>query len=258
MRKTHEHTGEGATRGQAMRTSVSGGSPIRAYQDLVVGSHSLWKLLRHEAVAQWGGRIPGAVGLAFRKLFWPGLFEAAGKGTVWGEGIVVRHPGKISFGQGVVVDDFAYLDAKGAEPGGFVVGDDAMISRHALLSAKEGGIRVGSRVTIGASCVLYSFGGIEIGDDTMMAAHCFIGGGRYDHRGDPEIPMHDQPLPGQGVVIGKDCWIGAGATIMDGVSVGAGSVIGAGAVVTSDVAAGAIVVGVPAKQVAVRREFSDR
>lgn len=229
-----------------MRTSVSG------------GSSSLLKLVRHEIVAQWGGRLPGAVGRAFRKIFWPRLFQAAGKGTVWGEGVVVRHPGKMSFGQGVVVDDFAYLDAKGTEEGGFLVDDGAMISRHAVISAKAGGIRIGRRATVGASSVLYSFGGIDIGDDTMMAAHCFIGGGSYDHRGDPDIPMHEQPLPGQGVVIGEDGWIGAGVPIMDGVRVGAGSVIGAGAVVTDSVPPGAIVLGVPGRVVASRFVDPDR
>ena len=47
--------------------------------------------------------------------------------------------------------------------------------------------------------------------------------------------------------IGRDCWIGEGAVILDGVTVGNGCVIAAGAVVTKDVPDFSIVGGVPAR-----------
>ena len=130
--------------------------------------------------------------------------------------------------------------------------EGAMISRGCLLSAKEGGIVIGERATLGAGCVLYSFGGIEIGADSMIAAQCYIGGGRYDPRGSMEVPMHRQPLPGRGVVIESGCWLGAGVTVADGVRIGRGSVIGAGAVVLRDVAQETIVGGVPARPLGLR------
>jgi phosphonate metabolism protein (transferase hexapeptide repeat family) len=49
------------------------------------------------------------------------------------------------------------------------------------------------------------------------------------------------------VVIGSDVWIGHGAVIMPGIAIGDGAVIGANAVVTKNVAAYAVVAGVPAK-----------
>lgn len=51
------------------------------------------------------------------------------------------------------------------------------------------------------------------------------------------------------VVIGDRVWIGTRAVVLKGVTVGDGAVIAAGAVVTSDVPAGAVVAGVPAKVV---------
>jgi len=54
--------------------------------------------------------------------------------------------------------------------------------------------------------------------------------------------MHPGPI-----VIGKNVWIGANATVVPSVTIGDGSVIAAGAVVTKDVPANVIVGGVPAK-----------
>ncbi|WP_298158974.1 acetyltransferase [Brevundimonas sp.] len=52
-----------------------------------------------------------------------------------------------------------------------------------------------------------------------------------------------------GVTIGDEVEIGAGALIRQGLTIGAGAVIGMGAVVVKDVAAGAVVVGNPAREI---------
>lgn len=239
-------------RGQALRRKVTGGSPLRAYQDIVVGSRSLAQLVAHELFFSWGAAVPGAAGMLIRRLTWPPFFAACSRKVVWGRDVTVRHPASMRIGSGVVVDDRCYLDAKGCGAGEFVLDDDVFLSRGCLISAKERGVRVGPRATLGAGCVVYSFGGVEIGADTMVAAQCYIGGGRYEPHGSPGVPMHEQPLPGRGVTIGADCWIGAGVAIVDGVEVGRGSVVGAGAVVIRDVPPYGIVAGVPAREVARR------
>ena len=49
------------------------------------------------------------------------------------------------------------------------------------------------------------------------------------------------------IVLGKNVWIGAHATILPGVTIGDNAVVAAGAVVAKDVPQNVIVAGVPAK-----------
>ena len=64
---------------------------------------------------------------------------------------------------------------------------------------------------------------------------------------DPTRPMVEQGITAQGIVVGDDVWIGAGAILTDGVHVGHGAVVAAGAVVTGDVPPHTVVGGVPAR-----------
>ncbi|MGE3176451.1 MAG: acyltransferase, partial [Vicinamibacterales bacterium] len=47
-------------------------------------------------------------------------------------------------------------------------------------------------------------------------------------------------------------WLGAGAKVLDGVTIGADAIVGAGAVVRDAVPARAVAVGVPARVVSMR------
>jgi len=59
------------------------------------------------------------------------------------------------------------------------------------------------------------------------------------------------------IVIGNDCWIGQGASIIGGVTIGDGAIVLAGAVVTKDVPPYAIVGGIPAKIIKYRYKQED-
>lgn len=60
-------------------------------------------------------------------------------------------------------------------------------------------------------------------------------------------PKHRRDLIPKPIRIGKNVWIGAHATVLQGVTIGDDAIVAAGAVVTKDVTAGVIVGGVPAK-----------
>ena len=227
-------------------------SALATYRALV-GAGSWLGLLRHEIVVSWGAVLPGAVGLAFRRLTWRGsLFGRCGRGTVWGRQVTLWHPGKMWIGDGVAIDEGCQLDARGCEPGGFRLGEDVLISRGCVVSGKDGRLSLGARVNVGVGCVMYASTRLEIGADTMLAAQCYIGGGRYTVYGRTDVPIAEQPAPRRGVVIEEDCWLGAGVVVVDGVRIGRGSVVGAGAVVTQDVAPYSVVAGVPARPVGTR------
>jgi acetyltransferase-like isoleucine patch superfamily enzyme len=49
------------------------------------------------------------------------------------------------------------------------------------------------------------------------------------------------------IVVKRNAWIGAAATILPGVTIGENSVVAAGAVVNKDVPPNTVVAGVPAK-----------
>ena len=59
------------------------------------------------------------------------------------------------------------------------------------------------------------------------------------------------------VIIGNDCWIGFGASILAGVTIGDGAIVLAHAVVTKDVPPFSIVAGVPAKVIKYRFNNED-
>lgn len=106
-------------------------------------------------------------------------------------------------------------------------------------------IRVGRNVFINQNCTLMDMGGIELGDETMLGPGVkLITGGHGLLPSKRKTHITIAPLK-----IGRNVWLGAGATVLQGVSVGDDSVVAAGAVVTKDVPANVLVAGVPARVV---------
>ncbi|HEY1765707.1 MAG TPA: acyltransferase [Opitutaceae bacterium] len=106
-------------------------------------------------------------------------------------------------------------------------------------------LAVGDDVSINAFVHIWAEGGVTIGASSLIASHVAItslthaaGAGRFG-----------ETLVKRPVRIGTNVWIGSHAVILPGVTIGDNAVVGAGAVVTKDVAAGAVVAGVPARPI---------
>jgi acetyltransferase-like isoleucine patch superfamily enzyme len=218
------------------------------YAELVVGRAGWGALVKHELITLASQSVPGALGLALRQVLYPSLLGACGRGVVFGQNVVLRHPGKIRIGNDVVVDDNCLLDAKGSSNEGITIGNRVFIGRNTILSCKDGSIELGDGANIGFNCEVFSASRVRVGRDTLVAAYCYVIGGDHDFS-DPSAAVLAQGRRSSGVTIGDGAWLGAGAKILDGVTIGDRAVIGAGAVVRESVPAGAIAVGVPAKVV---------
>jgi maltose O-acetyltransferase len=105
-------------------------------------------------------------------------------------------------------------------------------------------IFLGERVFLNFGCVLLDVCRIEIGDGTQIGPGVQIYAADHPRDAATRALGLENGLP---VSIGREVWIGGGAIILPGVTVGDGAVIGAGSVVTRDVAAGATVMGNPAR-----------
>ena len=120
------------------------------------------------------------------------------------------------------------------------------MQENALINANRGFVSIGRGSWVGPCTVIYGNGRVDIGANVMIASHCAIN--TVSHNASrTDIPMRDQGLNCDPVLIGDDVWIGIGAIILQGVRIGRGSIIGAGAVVTRDIPAYSIAMGTPAR-----------
>lgn len=118
--------------------------------------------------------------------------------------------------------------------------------------AHKAQIRIGDNVGMSQTTLCAIDVDITIGDHTLL------GGGvkvystdfhslNYEHRRDYGFNGADQcNRKSAPVVIGHDCFIGAGTIILKGVTIGDRAIIGAGSVVTKNVPEGTVVAGNPA------------
>jgi acetyltransferase-like isoleucine patch superfamily enzyme len=162
----------------------------------------------------------------------------------------IRARSKLRVGRSVTIDRWAFIDAlseNGIEFGNNVsVGKYTRIEGTGNLAYLGMGMTVGNNVGLGSDCFYGCAGGINIGDDTIIGNQ--VSFHSENHRVDDEhMLIRLQGVTHKGIRVGKNCWIGAKATILDGAIIEDGSVIAAGAVVKAGTyQANGIYGGVPA------------
>lgn len=103
-------------------------------------------------------------------------------------------------------------------------------------------IHLGKNVFINFDCTFLSLGGITIEDDVLIGPKVSLITENH-----PLSPAQRKGLICRSILIKKNAWIGANATILPGVTVGENAVVAAGAVVSKDVPDNTVVGGIPAK-----------
>ena len=114
--------------------------------------------------------------------------------------------------------------------------------------AVHGSAWVSPTATVGEGSVIMAGAVVQTG--ARIGAHCVVNTGAIVEH-DVVLGDHAQLAPGVtlggAAHIGAATYIGLGALVRDHIVVGAGATVGMGAVVVRDVAAGARVMGVPAR-----------
>lgn len=154
----------------------------------------------------------------------------------------------------------------------YVLENDRRNSAIPLLDLKkqtcriEPGAFIRDRVAIGTNCVIMMGAviniGAEIGDNSMIDMNAVLGAratvGKNVHVGAGAVLAGVlEPPSATPVIVEDNALIGANAVVLEGVRIGESAVVAAGAIVTTDVPAGAVVAGSPAKVVKTRDAQTD-
>lgn len=173
-----------------------------------------------------------------------------------GRGVRIRHPDRLTVGKNFVVEDYAEVMALSRH--GIVCGNNVTVGAHAIISPSAyygrdmgEGMQIGDNSNIGRYCCIGCSGFISIGRNVLMSPRVSLHAENHNFAS-TELPIRDQGVTREGIVIEDDCWIATHSIILAGVRIGHGSVVAAGSVVTKSVPPWSVVAGVPARIVSAR------
>lgn len=122
------------------------------------------------------------------------------------------------------------------------IGSGSRLGKHVQIYG-SGELTIGCNVLVNGACIGCERA-VTIGDECLIS-DCFIADSDY-HNLEPHL-RHCPPGPkvSAPIVIERNVWIGARATVMKGVHIGANSVVGLGSVVRQSVPSGVVAIGNP-------------
>jgi acetyltransferase-like isoleucine patch superfamily enzyme len=184
--------------------------------------------------------------------------KSCGKILFVGNNVKLKSKSKIQLGNGVTIDNYCVLDALSKD--GITIGDNVKIGSYSIIACTGTirtigrGVRIGSNSGIGEFCYFGAAGGIDIGENVIMGQNIRFHSENHNYSR-LDVLIREQGVTNQGIKIGNDCWIGAGAVFLDGVTVGNGCVIGANTLVNKSIPDYSVAVGNPVKIVKNRKEL---
>ena len=203
------------------------------------------------------GLIMKKVMMIFRGIIIKPFFNKS-KGTLFiGKKCDLKNKRKITFLGSATIEDYTKIDA--LSKGGITIGNNFSIGRNSIIECtgvlRELGeeLEIGENVGIAANAFIAVRGKVKIGSNTIIGPGVSIHSENHNFQ-ELDTPIRLQGATRKGVTIGEDCWIGSKAVILDGVNIGNHVIVAAGAVVNKDVPDYAIVGGVPAKIIKMRKE----
>ncbi len=126
----------------------------------------------------------------------------------------------------------------------FEIGANCLIEDFSTINNAVGDVFIGDRNLLGISSVV--IGPVTMGNDILLAQHVVLSALNHNFK-NIRLPIKDQGVSTEPIVIEDGVWIGANAVITAGVTIGKNSVVAGGSVVIKDVPAYTLVGGNPAK-----------
>lgn len=177
-----------------------------------------------------------------------------------GRGVKFHYLQNIRFGRLIQLEDHVCISALGK--GKVTLGGRVRIGAFSRLVTSTTFDQLGSHITIGDNVGIGEFaylggaGGLDIGADCIIGQYFSCHPENHVFTDENEL-IRLQGTTRQGIRIGKNCWIGAKVTILDGVNIGDDCVVAAGAVVTKSMPAGCVIGGVPARVIKMRGNWTE-
>jgi acetyltransferase-like isoleucine patch superfamily enzyme len=183
-------------------------------------------------------------------LFW-GFIVFKFRGRVFlNPSSVIRCSRMISFNSNLVIARGCYLNALSEK--GIKFGRNVSVGKYSHLECTGNmkylgkGIIIGDNVGLGTHGHFGGAGGLVIGSDTIIGNYVSFHPESHNYC-DVNRPIRLQGVSHLGIVIGRNCWIGAKATFLDGAEIGDSCIVAAGAVVKGKFPDNVVIGGIPAK-----------
>lgn len=156
------------------------------------------------------------------------LVKLGAKNLTVERGVLVRAPDRLELGANITIQRNSIIHCGGRR-----------WCRYA------GKVTIGDHVVIGPDCIIYGAGEASIGEFSHFGPKVIVmtqAGLANDNRMTPNPNHLLEPI-----VIGKGCWIGAGAVILGGTVLGDGCTVGPNAVVKGTYPENSVLIGNPAR-----------
>lgn len=157
-----------------------------------------------------------------------------------------------SLGKGVLLSDKASIYGAAR----IEIGDHTRIDDFCIISAGEGGIRMGRHVHVACYVLLVGAGAIDLGDFVGVSGRSLVYSSNDDYSGEylsnPTVPAEFKNVNSAPVTLGRHVLVGAGCILLPGVTLGEGCSVGAMSLVKSDCEPFGVYAGVPARFVKAR------
>lgn len=186
------------------------------------------------------------------------LFIGNSSGLLFiGRKVSLKYKSRINLGKSVFIGDNVEINALSKY--GVTIGNNVSILKNSIIECTGvirnigEGLVIGNNVGIAQNCFIQVRGKVTIKDNVILGPGVSIFSENHVFE-NPDLPVSVQGETRKGVTIEEGVWIGTRATILDGVTIGRNSIIAAGSVVNKNVPPYAVVGGVPAKILKIRKE----